>query len=331
MKANPNIDELLNSFLDGELPVRQQTEVQRLVARDPEVSQRLRQLQNCKTLISALPRAQAPAEMIEQIRLRVERKTLLEEPSASGVRSAGARRLMARRLLAAAAMIALVGLLAAVVYQIVAPIPGGSMSRPVADLGGPSGVGGVPAATLAVADAGLAGRLEIRTATVAQADAILKRAFEESGSSGLVRSESVADAHSYRLVGSRQAVNRLVASLGDAWRSFDAVTLSVEGPGHAASPVTVETLTPAQVIDIVAQGTTQASLEVARSYAAANAMTANMPGREVLASLGHGSDADLTPALPNVWLTRRETAATTPATPQGEPNVTLTIVLLRTR
>ena len=34
MKANPQIDELLCSFIDGELSLRQQTEVQRLVARD---------------------------------------------------------------------------------------------------------------------------------------------------------------------------------------------------------------------------------------------------------------------------------------------------------
>jgi len=33
MKANRETDELLCSFIDGELPLRQQTEVQRLVAR----------------------------------------------------------------------------------------------------------------------------------------------------------------------------------------------------------------------------------------------------------------------------------------------------------
>ena len=54
MKSNSNIDELLCSFIDGELPPRQKTEVQRMAARDPQVSQRLRQLQNCKHLISVL-------------------------------------------------------------------------------------------------------------------------------------------------------------------------------------------------------------------------------------------------------------------------------------
>jgi hypothetical protein len=327
MKANPNIDELLCSYLDGELPARQQTEVQRLVTRDPEVGRRLRQLQNCKTLISSLPRAQAPVEMLERIRASVERKALLEEASVSGVSTAGARRLMARRVLAAAAMIALVGVLAAVVYQIVAPIPGGSTSRPVAST---SSVPSQPAAVMPVADTGFTGRLEIRTATVAPADAVLKRAFEENGLSSLVQSDIVADARSYRLTGSREAANRLVASLGGMWQSFDAVTLSVEGPGQSASPVMVEALTPQQAIDIVAQGSTQASIETARNYAVANAVAANTPGREALKSLDNNAGIDLTPAIPNVWLTRRVTP-TTLTPPQGESNVTLTIVLLRTK
>ena len=134
MKANPNIDELLCSFVDGELPARQQTELQRLVARDPEVGRRLRQLQNCRTLVSALPRAEAPGELLEQIKLAVERKTLLAEQPASGVSTAGVIHLMARRFLAAAAMIALLGVLGFVVYQIVAPVPDTGVQPPVADI-----------------------------------------------------------------------------------------------------------------------------------------------------------------------------------------------------
>jgi hypothetical protein len=236
-------------------------------------------------------------------------------------------------VLAAAAMIALVGVLAAVIYQIVAPIPGGSKSRPVADLGGPPRVGSseLSAAPAVVADAGFTGRLEIRTATVAQADAVLKRALEETGLSNLVRPDIAADGRSYRLVGSREAASRLVARLGDIWQSFDAVSLSIGGPSQPASPVTVEALTPDQAIDIVAQDSTQASIETARSYAITNAVAANVPGREALDSLSNTPGADLMPAFPKPWLTKRETPTTTLTPPQGESNVTLTIVLLRTR
>ena len=84
MKPNPNLDELLSSFMDGELSPRQRTEVQRMAAHDPAVARRLRQLQNCRTLFCSLPPAEAPGDMLEQIRQSLERKTLLQEQPVVG-------------------------------------------------------------------------------------------------------------------------------------------------------------------------------------------------------------------------------------------------------
>ena len=39
------IDELLSGFIDDELPARQRTEAERLIAHDPKIEQRLVQLQ----------------------------------------------------------------------------------------------------------------------------------------------------------------------------------------------------------------------------------------------------------------------------------------------
>ncbi len=64
----PNIDELLNSFIDGEFTHRQATEVQRLISHDTQIAQRLRELQKCKMLVGSLPFEKAPAEMAEQIK-----------------------------------------------------------------------------------------------------------------------------------------------------------------------------------------------------------------------------------------------------------------------
>ena len=50
-----DIDELLNSFIDGELPQRQQVELRRLMAHDPQIIKRLRELQKCKILLGSLP------------------------------------------------------------------------------------------------------------------------------------------------------------------------------------------------------------------------------------------------------------------------------------
>ncbi len=333
MKANPNIDELLCSFVDGELPPRQQTEIQRLIARDSEVSRRLRQLQNCKTLISALPRAEAPGELLEQIKLAVERKTLLAEQPVSGVSTAGVIHLIARRLLAAAAMIALLGVLGFVVYQIVAPVPNTGV-QPVARIDAPLRVEPAQPGTVqaVVADSGLSGRLEIRTATVPQADAILKRAVEQNGLSALVASDDTAGIRTYKLVSSRQGVGRLIASLQGIWQSFDGVTLQIEGPGQLMTPVTVSAVTPEQAGSIVASNNTAASIETARNYAIMNAMAGRMPGRDVLAMVGTNAASvrDLVTIDDKVWITQTQ-PDTTLTPPQGEPNVSLTIVLLHTR
>ena len=334
MKADPKIDELLCSFVDGELPPRQQTEIQRLAARDPEISRRLRQLQNCRALVSALPRSEAPGELFEQIKVAVERKTLLEEQPASGVSTAGVIHLIARRFLAAAAMIALLGVLGYVVYQIVAPVPGTEVQPPVAGIGKPLRVEPTqPSITPAiVADSGFSGRLEIQTATIAQADAVLKRAVEQNGLSALVASDDAAGIRTYKLVSSRQGVGRLIASLQSIWRSFDGVTLRIEGPGQFATPVTINAVTPEQAAGIVACKNTPASIETARNYAVINAMTQRTPGRDVLGMVSNDVAVaqDLATIDDKVLIAGPE-ADTTLTPPKGEPNVSLTIVLLHTR
>ena len=41
---NSNIDELLNGFIDGQLSIRQKTEVKRLIVNEPEIAKRLEEL-----------------------------------------------------------------------------------------------------------------------------------------------------------------------------------------------------------------------------------------------------------------------------------------------
>ncbi len=128
MKPNPNLDELLCSFMDGELSPRQRTEVQRMAAHDAQVARRLQQLQNCRSLFCALPADKAPSDLLEQIKVSLERHSLLQEQPAVRRRSIGAWQLAFRRLVAAAAVIALMGVLGVVIYQIVAPVPPGGIA-----------------------------------------------------------------------------------------------------------------------------------------------------------------------------------------------------------
>jgi len=268
--------------------------------------------------------------MLEQIKLSLERRALLEEPSVSSRNIAGRWQLRARRFVAAAAMIALLGVLGVVIYQILAP---------VSDTGGlvvnkgstpPTVIG--PGGTIPVAAAEFSGRLEIRTASFANTVAFVTRAVKDDGLSSFVESELTGDSRIFRVASTREGVNRLLASLSEIWQTFDAATLYVSRPGQYADAVVVEAVTPEQAIRIVAQGTSQAFVDMAQGYAQMNAMRRNMPAREILDMIHNDTSIarDLTSIDDDKVRTTGEDLKTL-AAPQGKIDTTLTIILLRTR
>jgi hypothetical protein len=338
MKPNPNLDELLSSFMDGQLSPRQRTEVQRLAAHDPQVARRLRQLQNCRTLFSSLPAAKAPSDLLEQIKTSLERHTLLQEQPTARGRSFGAWQLAFRRFVSAAAVIALVGVLAVVVYQIVSPIPPGGVGSQVAQ--GPSSAaqpGPMTVTPILVADAGFTGRLELRTAKLAQVDTFLGRTIKNNGLSSHVESTVSGNQRIYRVTGTRESVNRLVASLSGVWQNyFDSATMQVDRSETSAAPVLVEAITPEQTASIVAQNSTYASIQTAANYAIMNHVAKNLPGNEIrpLIQRDPGSLLAAVSNLEMVVETGPENANATRTTPAPSPEkaqVNLTIVLLNSR
>ncbi len=332
MKPNPNLDELLSSFMDGELSPRQRTEVQRMAAHDPAVARRLRQLQNCRTLLCSLPPAEAPGDMLEQIQQSLERETLLQEHPVSAKRSAGVVHLVFRKFVAAAAMISLLAVLGAVVYQIVAPVPG---SHPITTASYPpqpvpDNMGGLAPAT-AVADAGFSGRLELRTAAFVSTDAYVKREIENCGLVNLAEAEMASDRRVYRVVSSREGINRLVASLGGVWQDFHSASLQVGSLNGTADPVNIESVTPEQVAAVVARNSTEASIQTAAAYAVMNRVMRNLPGGEfplIHDDLGSLLAMDMAPRPKLTGPEEPIKATHTPA--QGTAQASLTIVLLRT-
>ena len=330
MKVNRETDELLCSFIDGELPLRQQTEVQRLAARDPEVAQRLRQLQNCKNLVNALPRTEAPSLMLDQIKQSLERRTLLEErPVLTGTR-AGARHLKIRRFVAAAAMITLLGGLGAVVYQIVAPVS-------------QTGAPGVPVAATAPSTSGVetsvgpttlgfSGRLELRTAAFTQADAFIKATIEDNGLSDHFQAETRDGTRVYRIESSREGLNRLVADLGTIWQNFDSAAMMVDTE-RFGDPVLVQPVTSQQAAKIISQDSASACVAMARDVAVLNAFAREMPGGD----LPPAADGDLgttvqLPAIPRpVFTSDDPQIKKTTTAPEGNVKTSLTIVLLNTQ
>jgi len=197
----PNIEELLSSFIDGELTDRQRTEIERLIAHGAKLAKRLRELQKCKMLVGSLPHAQAPVEMLDEIKER----TLLTRRAEHLSGWAGTAHLLARKVVAAAAMIGLIAILGAVIFSIVTP------------------ESGPPAA-------GFTGRLELKTTNLIAADAFVKKAIKDKGLSDSISLKRQGDKSVYSLHCSREDLNLLLADLEDIWGQFSSTALFVKMP-----------------------------------------------------------------------------------------------------
>ncbi len=199
-REEPNIEELLNSFIDGELTEREANEVERLIADDARIAQRLRELQKSKMLVGSLPRSEAPAEMADEIKASLGRMTLLGQQAERFDERAGARHLLVRKVLAAAAMIVLVAILAGVVYTIFAPVSGPEKAT----------------AEVRVFAAGSHRRLELKTSNVIAANRFINKAIEDKllDCSSSTRRAGKTE---YALSCNREDLNSLLTDLGSMW------------------------------------------------------------------------------------------------------------------
>ena len=331
MNVNPNIDELLTGFIDGELSARQQNEVQRMVSHEPQVARRLRQLQNSKMLISSLPPAEAPANMLEQIKSSLERRIVSDRETLPRDAGRGARHLLIRKVFAAAAMTGLVVVLATVVYTIVGPGLDSGVQRPfvrsIPQPTTPSGLTKRGANVVAASE--FWGRLELKTDAMRPVSAFINRAIEDNGLGDYAESSTLPGRTVFSLSCSRDAVGPFLSDLAGIWQRFSSATLFVETE-HFGRPVAVNAVTPQQTAQIVNQAGFSGCLEAARDFAVLNSLAELTPGREVLALAGNTGDigADLT-AIPKPVLTwNRKPAGKVAAPGEGKPKVNLTIVLV---
>ena len=335
MKENPNIDELLNSFIDGELSARQQVEVQRLIAHNAQIAERLGELQKCKMLVSSLPRAEAPAEMLGQIKAALETTILPEQQPILFDRRQGARHLLVRKVLAAAAMIGLVAVLGTVIYTIVGPerVPDKSIvsdgrPRPVAKVEAQPKPSIVTTAEKSIAEAAAVefnGRLELKTRVLAATDALINRAIEDNGLLEKVTVKRQGDKSVYALSCNRESLGSLLADLNNVWAGLDSATLFVE-TDQFARQVVVGGINAGQIAEIANQDSVKRSIEVARDFAVLNSMAERMPGKELAAAI-RDRNWDLI-TIPKPRLTSDEKTIKKLSSPaEKEPLVHLTIVV----
>ncbi len=326
MKEIPNMNELLNSFIDGELPPRQMTEVQRLVDHDEKIAQRLRQLQKCKMLLSSLPVAEAPPQILENVKASLARRTMLgEQPSAFEEERIGARHLLGRRVFAAAAMLGLVSIFAAVVYTIVAPtVPPGPVAIERRDL--PHRIDIIEPAPTLVAAAPFSGRLELQTSYLPAVVGFINRAIEEHIPSDEWFASGQSDAREpHALICSSESFNLLLAELDNIWDKLDSATLAVDTEVFGQR-IVVDAVTAEQIAGVVNQDNSKRRIEVAKDFAVLNNMAEHLPGREILTALDYSTVDLIIPPKP-VQTSNQQTTKKSATVSKADKNIRLTITV----
>jgi hypothetical protein len=324
MKEIPNMDELLNSFIDGELPARQQTEVQRLVDHDEKIAQRLQQLQKCKMLLSSLPVTEAPPQILENVKASLARKPLLVEQPLAFDERAGTRHLLGRKVFAAAAMLGLVGILTAVVYTIVAPET--VTQRPVAvERREPAPTVDVvkPAPTIVAAP--FSGRLELKTSYLPAVVSFINRAIEDNvPSDEWIASDQSNVKEPHALICSSESFNLLLAELGNIWDKLDSANFFVDTEVFGEQ-VVVDAVTVEQISGIVNQDDSKRRMEVAKDFAVLNNMAELLPGTRVLTAIDDTTVGLITPPKP---VLTSKTVKKSPARTKENKNIHLTITVV---
>jgi hypothetical protein len=333
MKEIPNLDELLNSYIDDELPLRQHTEIQRLVAHDEKIAQRLVELRQCKTLVSCLPVAEAPPQILENVKASMaEPKVLDREPSILDKEplpheeKVGAWHLLGRKVFAAAAMFGLVAVLAAVVYSILAPT---SPSDPIVveNITSPQPIDLADPTLVTAAVAPFSGQLELYTNNLPAVVGFINRAIEENiPSDEWIASDQSSTRKPHRLICTGESFNLLLARLDDIWDKLDSAALSIDTKVFG-SRIVVDAVTTEQINDIVNQNNSTRRIEVARDFAVLNNMTEHLPGREILAAIEDNATVDLIVPPKPVLTSNHKTSTKTAPKAEADKNISLTIVV----
>lgn len=252
MTEEMKIEELLNSYIDGELSVRERTEVKRMISNDPKLAVRLRELAQCKTLVSALSVAQAPSSIMENIKASLEKKNLTSEKT---VRISDYREVKTRRrIFAAAAMFSLTALLVVVINMLM-----------------PSQIGNKDDINQFASDIRLSGKLELKANDLPAVQSVISNAIENSGFSDYKNPQRDANRRIYTLYCSREGLNKILTDLEGDWNKISSAKFLLDTDNFGES-VEIASVTPSQISEIMNQRDTDRSIQVARDISVVNNM-----------------------------------------------------------
>ncbi|MFC1675571.1 anti-sigma factor family protein [Planctomycetota bacterium] len=332
-----NIDEMLNGYIDGELSTRQMTEIKRLIRNDQQIAEKLKELQKCKVLLQSLPKEQAPAGMMDDIKAAMERKTLLSSETLSFDQQQGSKHLILRKIASVAAMVVLMAVLGAVVYMVVAP-QGRSVEPTVSE---PIALAPTePAAVVTTAEPAkeavatvearpFYARLELKTSQLESIDAVIKKSIAEAGLTNKLSGASEQSKGLYVISCSSQNLSLLLAQMQRNWNKFKAPTLVVNSDS-SDKQIKVKDVTTNQIAEIVGSDTLEGSLETAREFALLNksGIGGLLGNQEMIVDDSTGNDLTAIPKrIPKPKLTWDEAAKTADKDSESGLRVYLTIVV----
>jgi len=295
-----DIDELLSTYLDGQLGQRQQTEVKRLLKHDEQIADRLRYLQKCRALLQSLPKAQAPTQIVEQIKRRLESQAINETSGGEYYdKTEGAKHLFVRKFASVAAIVALALMLGGVVYTIVSPAPDSkaivsdnwaktqpdsiSKDSEQDDVTAVKADDTVESAAKQAELKTFSGTLELVTAKFKGVDAYVKKSLVDNGIILIELPVSAEQKGLYRVRCSRAGLSMFLADLAAIWDKLDSATLRI-GTDQAGGVVVVNNVTAQQIDRIAAEQDFAMSLELARNFGALNAISDHFPADGFLAA-----------------------------------------------
>lgn len=316
--SNERIDELLNSYIDNELTVGQQAEVERLLEQDPKIAQRLRQLQKCQMLVGSMPFAEAPASVLEGVKTALAGRLPTSYTQPAYEEHAGKSYMLTRKVLAAAAIIAIAAVLSAVIHNFV-PFRNAPEIHIAIE----------PSKTAArIADAsGFSGRLELKTSALAAVDAFIKSAIDDNGLSASINPERRQSRRIYSINCTREGLNSLLTDLDSIWPEIYSATLFVNTEDFG-SQIAVDAATTKQISEIAVQDSPERRIELAKDIAVLNSINESLPDKEIRVAIEAGQ-ADLAKEwrMLKPVLTGSQKAAKPAEQAQEKQTVHLTIIL----
>ncbi len=322
MKENPNmnaysgaerIDELLNGYIDDELGARQHTEVERLIANDAEIKQRLRQLKKCRALLGSMPCAEAPPQVLQGLQASVASTARLHDRSGYDLRT-GRIHLLVRKAMSAAAMLALAALLGAVIYTILAPEPPTEGPPVVAE-----------SDTAAAPTLAFTGKLQLKTDYPAEVGAVIGATIEENGLSDTVESIREPNKRIHYLRCSREDLKSVIASLDSIWPRLESAKLVLDTEVFGRE-VPVRSVTTEQIAEIVDQDSNEKRVELAKDFHLLNTADENLPGKTILAAIEGESAEGISIPKPIITGPRKPDRSDKA---QEDKTIRLTIILSR--